>query len=124
MAKCTTREVQATSLAKQCRERKGLMSSRDAYVMIHHGMIEDCPVSTHDIFRETAIWNKLLGNLKGKETRRSPEEIKVEHVSLGVHTELMLHKGKLERSPRNKGDHYERPEVPRNRQIHQSAQVP
>ena len=49
----------------------------------HNGMIEDCPMSTHDIHRETAIWNKLLGGLKGKETRRSPEEIKVEHVVLG-----------------------------------------
>ena len=36
MAKYTNREVQAVKLAKQFRERVGLMSSRDAYVIIHH----------------------------------------------------------------------------------------
>ena len=41
--------------------------------MIHHGMVEDCPVSTHDLYLETVIWNKSLGDLKEKETRRSPE---------------------------------------------------
>ena len=69
-----------------------LMSSRDAFDMVHHGMIEDCPVSTHDLYRKTAIlWNKSLGDLKDKESRRQPEEIKVEHVALGGRTKLMLH---------------------------------
>ena len=54
-------------------------------------MIKGCPVSTHYLYRETVIWNKSLGDLKVKETRRSPEEIKVEHVSLGFRTELVLH---------------------------------
>ena len=52
--------------------------------MVRHGMIEECPVSTHDLYRETAIWIKSLGDLKGKEIRRSPEEVKVQHVALGV----------------------------------------
>ena len=42
MVKYTKRGVQAVAPAKQIRERMGLMSSRDAYDMIHHGMIEDC----------------------------------------------------------------------------------
>ena len=74
-AKYTKREVQAATLAKQFRERMGLVFSRCAYDMINDGMIEDCPVSTHDLYGETAIWNKTLGDLKGKKTRRSPEEI-------------------------------------------------
>ncbi len=78
-------------VAKQFRERMGLMSSRDAFDMVHQRMIEDCPVSTHDLYRETAIWSKLLVDLKGKETRRSSEEVKVEHVALGMRTELVLH---------------------------------
>ena len=41
--------------------------------------------------KETARWNKSLGDLKGKVIKRSSEEIKVEHVSLGVRTELVLH---------------------------------
>jgi len=91
MAKYTKREVQAAEAAKQFRERTGLMSSRDAFDMVHHGMVEDCPVSTHDLYRESAIWGKSLGDLKGKETRRTPEEVKVEHVALGVRAELVLH---------------------------------
>ena len=78
-------------LAKQIRDRMRLMSSRDAFDMVHHGMIEDCLISTHDLYRETTVWNKSLDDLKGKEIRRSPEEIKVEHVALGVRTELVLH---------------------------------
>ncbi len=39
MANCTKREVQAAVSAKQFRERMGLMSSRDAFDMICHGMI-------------------------------------------------------------------------------------
>ena len=54
-----------------------LMSSRDAYDTINHEMIEDCPVSTHELYRETVIWIKSLGDLKVKATRRSLEEIKV-----------------------------------------------
>ena len=49
------------------------MSSGDAYDMIHHATIKDCPVSAHDLCREAALWNKSLDNLKGKETRRSSE---------------------------------------------------
>ena len=45
-------------------------------------------MSSHDF---TAIWFESLGDLKGKDTRRSPEEIMVEHVSLGLSTESMLH---------------------------------
>ena len=41
MARYTKRVVQAAALAEQFRERVWLMSSRDAYDMIHHGMIED-----------------------------------------------------------------------------------
>ena len=73
IAKYTKREVQTAVLAKQFRERMGLMSSKDALDMVHHGMIEDCPVNTHDLNRETAIWNKSLSDLKSKETRRSTE---------------------------------------------------
>ena len=64
-------------LTKQFRERMSLMPSRDAFNMVHHGIIEDYPVSARD--------------LKGKETRRSPEEVKLEHVALGLRTELVLH---------------------------------
>ena len=41
----------------------GLILSRDAYDKIHHDMIEDCPVSTYDLCKETAIWKKSLGDL-------------------------------------------------------------
>ena len=71
MAKYTRRKVQPATLAKKFRERMGLMSSRDAYVMIHRGTIVDCPVSTHVIYRETAIWNKSLGDLKDKGKKKS-----------------------------------------------------
>ena len=63
MAKNTKREVQAAVLAKQFRECMGLMSSRNAFDRVHHDMTEDCPVSTHVLNRETAIWNKSLSNL-------------------------------------------------------------
>ena len=66
------------------------MSTRDTYDMIHHGMIEDCSVSTHDLFRETDLWSMSLGDLKGKETGRSSEEIKVAHVALGLRVVLVL----------------------------------
>ena len=69
----------------------GLMSSTVAYDMIHRGIIELYPVSIHDLYRETAILSKALGDRKEKETRRSPDEIKVEHVSLDLRTELVLH---------------------------------
>ena len=55
MAKYTKREVQAAVVAKQFRERMGLMSSTDAFDMVHHGMIEDCPVSTHDLWQP--VWH-------------------------------------------------------------------
>ena len=77
-------------LAKQFRDGMGLMSSRDAIDMNHHDVIEDCPVSTRDLYRETAIRTKSLDDLKGKETRRLPEEVKGGHVALGVRTELVL----------------------------------
>ena len=41
MAQYTQREVQAAVLVKQLRERMGLMSSIDAFDMVHHGIIED-----------------------------------------------------------------------------------
>ena len=43
MAKYTKREIQAAVLAKQFSERMGHMSSGDAFDMVPHGMIEDCP---------------------------------------------------------------------------------
>ena len=46
--------------------------------------------STHDLYRETVTRNKSSGDLKGKETRRLPLEITVEHVSLGIRIELLL----------------------------------
>ena len=46
----------------------GLMTFRDAFDMVHHDMKEDCLISTHNPYRETAIWNKSLNNFKGKET--------------------------------------------------------
>ena len=55
------REVNTAVLAKQLREHMGLMPSRDAYDMKNHGMIEDCPFSTNDVYRETAIWARRLG---------------------------------------------------------------
>ena len=51
MVKYIKRDVQAAVLANQLGERVGLMSSRDASDMAHHGMIEDCAVSTHDLYR-------------------------------------------------------------------------
>ena len=51
MAKYTKREVQAATLVNQFRKRVHLMSPRDASDMIHHGMIEDRLVSTHDLYR-------------------------------------------------------------------------
>ena len=38
----------------------------------------------------TAIRNKSSGDLKGKETKRSPEEVRLEHVAPGVRTEMVL----------------------------------
>ena len=67
------------------------MSSRDDYNKIHHGMIGDCPVSSYNLYRETAIWNRSLGDQKAKETRRSFEGEKLEHAALGLRTELVLH---------------------------------
>ena len=64
MIEYTKREGQAAALAKQFGERMGLMSTRNAYNMIYRGMIEDCPEYTNDLHRETAKWNKSLGNLK------------------------------------------------------------
>ena len=34
---------------------------RDVFDMIYHGLIEDCPVSTHDTYRAPIMWNKSLG---------------------------------------------------------------
>ena len=78
-------------LVKLFRERMGLMSSRIAINMVHHCPIKDCPVSTRDLYREAAIRNKSPGDLKGKESRRSPEEVKVGHVMLDLRTESVLH---------------------------------
>ena len=55
-------------LAKWFRKRMGLISSRDAFDMVHGGMIEDCSVSTYDLYRET-IWKKSVGGLKSKGVR-------------------------------------------------------
>ena len=66
----------------------GIILSRDA---IHHGMIEDWPVSSHDICKETTVWSKSQGDFKGKDTRRTPKEMKMEHVGLSVRIELVLH---------------------------------
>ena len=49
------------------------------------------PSSSHDLYRETTIRDKSFGDLKSKETRRSPKEVKVEHVERRVRTELVLH---------------------------------
>ena len=67
MTRYTKRKVQTAVLAKQFKERMGLMTSMDVADMAHHGMIEDCAVSTQDPYRETAIWNKSLAVLQGKE---------------------------------------------------------
>ena len=42
-------EVQAAVVAKQHK------LSRDAFDMIHYGMIVDCSVSTHNLYRATGI---------------------------------------------------------------------
>ena len=55
VAKYTNREVQVAVLAKQFIERMGIMSFRDAFDVAHHGMNEDSPVSSHDLYGETAI---------------------------------------------------------------------
>ena len=91
MSKYTKREVKGALLAKQFRERMGLMSSRDAYDMIHNGMVQECPITTHDVYRESATWTRSLGDLKGKEVRQTPDEVKVEYTTLGARMELVLH---------------------------------
>ena len=39
--------------------------------MTQHGMIEEKQFSTHDQYRETAIWSKSFGDLNDKETSAS-----------------------------------------------------
>ena len=58
MAKYTKREVKGAQLAKQFRERFGMMSSGDAFDMIHNGMVQECPLTNHDVYRESVIWTK------------------------------------------------------------------
>ena len=50
MTKYTKREVEEAVFAKRFWGHIGVTSSGDAFDMICHGMIEDCPSSTHDIY--------------------------------------------------------------------------
>ena len=63
MVKYTMREVKAAALAKQFGDLMDLMSSKEARDEVHHGMIVECPKSSHDLYRETAIWNKSVGDI-------------------------------------------------------------
>ena len=45
IAKYTKGVVQTAVVTKQFRDYMGFMSSRDAFDVIHHGMMEACPVA-------------------------------------------------------------------------------
>ena len=69
------RQVKKAEKVKELIEAMGYPSRRDLIMMITERIIKDCPVTVNDVKRYFEIYGNNEGLVKGKTTRKRPDEV-------------------------------------------------
>ena len=76
------RQILQAKLAREFQSVVGNPSTHDLKAIVSSNQIANCPVSIEDIDRAEIIYGPSIQNLKGKTTRRTPERVVSDYITI------------------------------------------
>ena len=76
------KQVEGAKKARELQAMVGHPSTRDFEKMVHANLIANCPITENNIAITNAIFGGYLAGIRGKTTRRKPEQVKTDDVKI------------------------------------------